>query len=426
MPSKLLFVLWCVLENSFVHYFVLDFLLCITRKDGRRYIPIWLIAIGSITLVMTLLQLPGAFFIDVLVLVAFAKVVLKIRSAELVAPITIIFTFYTFIEGYSAFIMSWVSSNFHSPTGGKLEQILIPFLLDILFSGILQVIKKRYSYTLRQSISSYLYILLLPCAMIVLLIRYGLKLDGRDFEPHLASLGGNARFVVLFTMLGASVIVFMMIEVFCKIIQLTKHEKAVVLLQSQLNGQRVYIEEAAKRNELYSSFQHDIDNHLLVISGLLHDKLFAQAEQYTQKLHISCGELLMNVSTGKPILDVLLKEKLNYAKRNHIIVSHDVSVPANFAIEDMDLCVLFSNILDNAITACIDGTQKEKLLSLSAKVKSQFLVIEAVNTTSASQPIALGTGLMNIQHMAEKYHGTMETELSNGKFRISVLLCSSH
>ena len=189
---------------------------------------------------------------------------------------------------------------------------------------------------------------------------------------------------------------------------------------------RVYIEEAAKRNELYSSFQHDIDNHLLVISGLLHDKLFAQAEQYTQKLHISCGELLMNVSTGKPILDVLLKEKLNYAKRNHIIVSHDVSVPVNFAIEDMDLCVLFSNILDNAITACIDGTQKEKLLSLSAKVKSQFLVIEAVNTTSASQPIALGTGLMNIQHMAEKYHGTMETELSNGKFRISVLLCSSH
>lgn len=359
-----------------------------------------------------------------LVLIAFAKAVLKIRSAELVAPITIIFTFYTFIEGYSAFIMSWVSSNFHSPTGGKVEQVLIPLLLDILFFGILQVIKKRYSYTLRQSISSYLYILLLPCAMIVLLIRYGLKLDGRDFEPHLAALGVNARFVVLFTMLGAAVIVFLMIEVFCKIIQLTKHEQAAALLQSQLNGQKVYMEEAAKRSELYSSFQHDIDNHLLVISGLLHDKLFAQAEQYTQKLHISCGELLMNISTGKPILDVLLKEKLSYAKRSHIVVSHDVSVPANFTIEDMDLCVLFSNILDNAITACIDGTQEEKVLSLSAKAKSQFLVVEAINTTSASQPIIWGTGLMNIQHMTEKYHGTMETELNNGKFRISVLLCS--
>lgn len=425
MPSKLLFVLWCVLENSFVHYFVFDFLLCVIRKDGRRYVPIWLITNGSITAIVTLLQLPGTFFIDVLVLFAFAKVVLKIRGAELVAPITIIFTFYTFIEGYSAFIMSWVSSNFHSPTGGKMEQILIPLLLDILFFGILQIIKKRYSYTLRQSISSYLYILLLPCAMIVLLIRYGLKLDGRDFEQHLASFGFNARFTVLFTMLGAAIIVFMMIEVFCKIIQLTKHEKTAALLQSQLNGQRVYIEEAAKRSELYSSFQHDIDNHLLVISGLLHDKLFAQAEQYTQNLHISCGELLMNVSTGKPILDVLLKEKLSYAKRNHIVVSHDVVISADFVIDDMDLCVLFSNILDNATTACIEGTQEEKRLSLSAKVKSQFLVVEAVNTTSASQPITWGTGLMNVQHIAEKYRGTMEAELSSGTFRISVLLCSN-
>lgn len=132
----------------------------------------------------------------------------------------------------------------------------------------------------------------------------------------------------------------------------------------------------------------------------------------------------MSVSTGKPILDVLLKEKLSYAKRNRIVVSYDVTIPSDFAIDDMDLCVLFSNILDNAITACVEGTEEEKHLSLSAKVKSQFLVVEAVNTTSASQPIVWGTGLMNVQHMAEKYHGTVETELSNGKFRISVLLCS--
>lgn len=218
-----------------------------------------------ITAIVTLLQLPGTFFIDILVLVAFAKAVLKIQNSELVTPVTIIFTFYTFMEGYSAFVMSWVSSDFHSPTGGEMEQIFVPLLLDILFLGILQIIKKRYSYTLRQSISSYLYILLLLCAMIVLLIRYGLKLDGRDFEQHLASFGVNARFAVLFTMLGAAIIVFMMIETFCKIIQLTRHEKSAALLQSQLNRQRVYIEEAAKRNELYASFQHDIDNHLLNI-----------------------------------------------------------------------------------------------------------------------------------------------------------------
>lgn len=424
MQSKFLFCVWCVLENSFVHYFIYDFLMCVTQKDGKRYLPIWLIGNGLITLIVTWLQIPGTFLIDVLILLIFARIVLKIRCSELVAPITIIFTLYTFVEGYSAFIMSWLSANFHSPTGGKLEQIIVTLLLDALFFCVLQRIQKRYSFTLRQSISSYLYVLLFPCAMIVLGIRYGLKLDSRDFEQYLSSFGINVRFVVLLTMLAAAIMVFIMIEVFCKIIQLTRHEKAVALLQSQLNGQKVYIEEAKKRNELYASFQHDIANHLLVISGLLRDKLFTQAEQYTNKLHISCGALLTSVSTGKPALDVLLKEKISYAKQNHITVTFDVAIMEDFNIDDMDLCVLFSNILDNAITACIEGTLEEPLLSLSAKVKSQFLIVEAVNTTSTTKPIAFGTGLMNIQHIAEKYHGTMETELSNQRFRISVLLCS--
>jgi len=424
MPSQLLFYIWCVLESSFVHYFIFDFLLCVTQKNGRHYLPVWLIGNGLITLTAAVLQLPATFVIHVLVLFVFAKGAFKIRSSQLVVPVTIIFTFYTFVEGYSAFIMSWLSSNFNSPTGGKLEQVLTQLLLDTLFFCALQTIKKRYSYTLRQSISSYLYVLLLPCAMIVLSVRYGLKLDSRDFERYLSLLGINGRLVVLTAMFTALIIVFVMIEVFCKIIQLTEHEKAAALLQNQLNGQKVYIEEAKKRNERYSSFQHDINNHLLVISGLLRDQMFAQAEQYIEKLHISCGMLLMGVSTGKPVLDVLMKEKLSYAKHNHIAVTYNVTIPESFGIDDMDLCVLFSNILDNAITACIEKTQGERLLSLSAQARSQFLVVEAVNTTSATKPITLGTGLLNIQHIAEKYLGTMETELCNGRFRISVLLCS--
>lgn len=424
MATWLLFCGWYVVENCFVNYCIFNFLLCVTQKNGEKYLPVWLFINGLITLLAALFQFPGAFFIHVLILFVFARAVLNIQISELIVPLTIIFTFYTLMEGYSVFIMSWISSNFHSPTGGKLEQVLIPLLLDILFFCVLKIIEKRYSYTLQRSISSYLYILLLPCSLVVLTIRYGLKLDGHNFEQYLSFLGADVRIVVLVTMLGAGIIAFIMIEVFCKIIQLTEQEKAVALLRGQLDGQKVYIEEAKKRNELYASFQHDIDNHLLVISGLLHDKRFAQAEQYTKKLHIHCGELLVSVATGKASLDVLLKEKLSYAEQNHIAAMYDVMVSEDFGIDDMDLCVLFSNILDNAITACIEGTQEERQLSITAKVKSKFLIIEAVNTTSASLPITPGTGLMNIQHIVDKYHGTMETELGGGNYRISVLLCS--
>ncbi len=145
MLSQLLFYIWCVLESSFVHYFIFDFLLCVTQKNGRHYLPVWLIGNGLITLTAAVLQLPATFVIHVLVLFVFAKGAFKIRSSQLVVPVTIIFTFYTFVEGYSAFIMSWLSLNFNSPTGGKLEQVLTQLLLDTLFFCALQTIKKRYS-----------------------------------------------------------------------------------------------------------------------------------------------------------------------------------------------------------------------------------------------------------------------------------------
>lgn len=410
MASPLFFSIWFVLENCFVHFFIFDFLLRVTRTNGRRYLPFWLLGNGLITWVVVSFQIRGTFLLDAFALFVFARVVLKIRGAEIVAPVAIIFTLYSLIEGYSAFILSWAAAHIHSSTGGRMEQVLITLFLDALFFFALQIIKKKYSDSLRQSVTSCLYVLLVPCAAIALGIRYALELDSRNFARRLSSFDFSARLTAFIAMFAAIVMVFMMIEVFCKMIR--------------LNKQRVYLEETKKLNDFYSSFQHDIDNHLLVISGLLHERLFPQAQRYTEKLLARCGTPLFRVSTGNPALDVLLKEKLSLAKRSHIAVTHEVAIPENFQIDDVDLCAVFSNILDNAVSACMEKPPEERMLSVSAKVKSRFLIVEAVNATSAVQAVPFGTGLKNIQSTAEKYNGTMETELLNGTFRISVLLCS--
>ncbi len=77
MPLQLIFYIWCVLENSFVHYFIFDFLLCVTQKNGRHYLPVWLIVNGLITLTATVFQLPGTFVVHVLILFVFAKAALR-------------------------------------------------------------------------------------------------------------------------------------------------------------------------------------------------------------------------------------------------------------------------------------------------------------------------------------------------------------
>ncbi|MCI8586682.1 MAG: sensor histidine kinase [Lachnospiraceae bacterium] len=407
MRPPFLFCIWCVLENSFLHFFMLDFLLEVTAKNGRRYLGAWLAVNGLLTFVVTMFQIPGTFFADVLVLFVFAKAVLRIRTSDLAAPAVMLFTFCTFREGYLAFVMSWMSSTLPSSTDGRLEQALATLLLDVLFVTVLQIMKKRYSCTLQQSVSSCLYLLLFPCIMIILNLRYGLRLDSRDFAQHLSSFGRNGRSAVLLTMFVAIMIVFFVIEVFCKIVRFNGQENAMAMLKN------------------CASFQHDIDNHLLVISGLLRDRRFVQAEQYVEKLKSSCEASLVRVSTGRPVLDVLLREKLSDAARGHIEVSEDVVISEDFDMDDIDLCALFSNILDNAVAACMAETQEHRSFSLTAKMKSNFLIIEAVNTTSIDRPAAYGTGLKNVRQIVKKYQGTMETEVSGGQFRIRILLCSA-
>lgn len=412
MGASLLCV-WWLEENSIVHWLTFDFLLNVTRTGSRRRLPIWLAVNGAAALVMIFFRPPAAFLFGVLFLGVFAKTVLKIPSPDLIVPMAVIAVLCTLKEGVSALLLSWLSVSFRSPTGGVTEQILIPLLMDTLLFAALRVAREHCPRELDRPIPLHLHSFLPACVFAVPAIRWGLRLDRSDFEPYLAAFSTNTRLSVLGLMAGAAVILFTSFWSMCRLAGLSGRER---LLQSQLA-------ETNERGRSYAAFQHDIDNHLLVISGLLREGAFAQAEQYANRLKASSGALSGGVSTGSPALDVLLREKLYAAKQGHIAVAHDVNL-GNFAASDTDLCALFSNILDNAIAASLKEPEESRSLSLTAKVRSRFLVVEAVNTASAAGPVLFGTGLNNIRSIAERYQGAVEVELNGGRFRISVLLCS--
>lgn len=422
---KLFFYVWWLLADGAVYYLALRFLLDATgMKCAKWHIPVWMTGNAIFVIAAVYFRLPGMFLFDILYLLFFAKVSLAVKWNELAAPLTILFTLYTFLEGFSAILMSWISKNTESAMRGNMIQMMVSVLLDLAFFFCLRLIRKRYLLTMRQPLSSYLYILLMPCALLILAIRYGLRLDSLAFEEFLSSFGMWTSLYALFLMTASVLLFFLMLEVLCRILSLTEKERTAALLRAQVEGQRIYIEEARKRNEQYASFQHDIDNHLLILSGMLREKNFTEAEKYAKKLHTSCARLLPPVSTGNVVLDLLLKEKISYAERNGIEVTCRVQIPAAFYGDDLDLCVIFANIMDNAIHSCMETDEEHTFLSLTTKNRSRFLIIEAVNSSSSTEPIEIGTGLSNIQNIAHKYQGAMEISCDEKQFRITVLLCS--
>ena len=123
-------------------------------------------------------------------------------------------------------------------------------------------------------------------------------------------------------------------------------------LSQAVQAQKIYIAEAQTRYKQTQAFRHDIKNHLSVLSALLNNNKLEESKAYLQKLKTVSTMLSFPCQTGNSVVDILLGEKLKMAKADGIAVEVSLLLPDTCGIDDFDLCVIFANALDNAISAC--------------------------------------------------------------------------
>lgn len=196
-------------------------------------------------------------------------------------------------------------------------------------------------------------------------------------------------------------------------------QTALASLSQAVRAQKVYIAEAQTRYEQTKAFRHDIQNHLSVLDALIDGGKWQESRAYLQKLKTIASALSFPYRTGNPIVDILLSEKLGGADETVVDVS--LCIPRSCAIDDIDLCVIFANALDNALYAC-RALKSGKFISVRGERQGDFYLLIFENSCD-NEPLApMGTGLSNIKAAAEKYRGAMLTEKRDGRFSLSVLL----
>ena len=128
-------------------------------------------------------------------------------------------------------------------------------------------------------------------------------------------------------------------------------------------------------------------------------------------------------STNNPVVDILVGNKLGIAKGMGIDVDCSLLLPYPCGLRDIDICIVLSNALDNAIQAVksLDaGT--EKYIRVSGRIQGDFLMMETENSFHGKRAFKKGTGLLNINAVAEKYGGAMSIETQENVFVLHVLL----
>ena len=180
--------------------------------------------------------------------------------------------------------------------------------------------------------------------------------------------------------------------------------------------------------------RHDMKNHIIALSGLFENKEWDKMGIYLKTMEDNvqfsfCGDI-----TGNRAVDAVLCQKQKMAASKNIVWECDVDIPRKCCINEFDLCVLFGNILDNALEACEKLNCGEyRFINIQAKVIKKCFLLEARNSTDLKNKHEIiftskenkqehGIGLLNIKDVADSYNGVMETRLEKGVIAVSVLI----
>ena len=209
-----------------------------------------------------------------------------------------------------------------------------------------------------------------------------------------------------------------------------ENEKEIRLLKQKNKLQYEYYKKQFDAFENVKILYHDLKNHMLFVQN---------NSEYCNEIDIKMREYEGFVNTGSEILDMLLWQKSSDAIKKGIEIETVVEELDLSFIDDIDLCSIVGNILDNAIEACsqIDRNHIPEIFIRIGKVNN-FIMIKMENDcilntryklkkgvgyeTTKKDKNLHGIGLLSVSKAVEKYDGYCDFKCNGDKFCSEILI----
>ena len=331
----------------------------------------------------------------------------------------------------------WLPAFFHET--GNIAAMLICEAASFLLSGFCYYIVYRYfsmdalcpadapdtAMGMQQ-----MFLIFVPILMIFIMSNYINAIE-YDFQFEiLADKGPAGHFfshgqMLVMHFLGLASL-FCILFSYKKLQQNFRLSTEISLMEQEEHSLNRYVEEAKARYDETKSFRHDIRNHIAVVKNLLRSGKLTEAVSYMEDMDDMAEKMSFPCSTNNPVVDILVGNKLGIAKSMGIDADCSLLLPYPCDIKDIDICIVLSNALDNAIHAVKSlDAGIEKYIRVSGRIQGDFLMIEVENSFHGKDTFKKGTGLSNVKKVAEKYGGAMSIETQENKFVLHVLLILS-
>lgn len=199
-------------------------------------------------------------------------------------------------------------------------------------------------------------------------------------------------------------------------------------IQTKLDSAEKQFQAIIENEETIRKIRHDLKNHMMIIRSLNEDGKQKELDEYLNQIIPMLKKQKTNVYCDNMYLNIVLNDKISQYKQ----IYFDILISKNFCshFHDMDLSVLISNLLDNAIQELMIHSNLEQRIELKMYEKGNFQMVVIKNPLSTHKDLvtekidqqAHGFGYKIIQGIVDKYDGEMLIE-QDEYFTVTLMFC---
>ncbi|MEG2329947.1 sensor histidine kinase [Anaerorhabdus sp.] len=206
-------------------------------------------------------------------------------------------------------------------------------------------------------------------------------------------------------------------------------------IAEQLENQIILYNNQVNYDKEIRKFRHDFNSLILVINQLLNENKYDEIKTViAQTANIEEDYLTINPKFSNNVfIQAILINTYYLAQKSKVKYSATVSYPENLRIDEIDLCRIFTNLMNNAIDACrrIDYDKRFiNITSIQSKLWFTLIVRNSFNgEVNESHGVLYSTkenknehgfGLKIIEETIEKYGGFQDITWENNEFVVKL------
>lgn len=199
------------------------------------------------------------------------------------------------------------------------------------------------------------------------------------------------------------------------------------LLKANLAAQEKLVIEARTRYSEIKTLRHDIKHNLSTVGELISDGNTEKAKSYIEGvINQKIMPTIAGVDTGSAVVDAVINDCLARCAAKGITTK--CLIDTQFVSEnDVDVNILLSNLLDNAIAGCEDVDRP--IIEITMKTKKTLTQISVSNSilesvldknpnleTSSYDKSIHGFGVKSVKSIVASHNGRIDFMEKNGKF----------